>query len=61
MNLETEILKEHSKRQVVKIAGWIGSNRSRFRQLMELFLNGEPIVSQRCAWTVGYCGEKYPE
>lgn len=31
----------------------------RFRQLMELFLHGEPVVSQRSAWTVGYCGEKY--
>jgi hypothetical protein len=60
MNLQTEILKEHSKRQVVKIAGWIGSDRKRFKQLIELFLNGEPIVSQRSAWTVGYCGEKYP-
>ncbi len=60
MNLASEILKEHSKRQVVKIAGWIGSNRSRFKQLIELFLNGEPVVSQRSAWTVGYCGEKYP-
>jgi hypothetical protein len=61
MDLESEILKGHSKRQVVKIAGWIGCNQSRFKQLMELFLNGEPIVTQRSAWIVGYCGEKYPE
>lgn len=61
MDLESEILKEHSKRQVMKIAEWIGSNRSRFKQLMELFLNGEPVISQRSAWTVGYCGEKFPE
>jgi len=60
MDLESEILKEHSKRQVMKIAKWIGSDRIRFKQLMELFLNGEPVVSQRSAWTVGYCGEKYP-
>lgn len=61
MNLESEILKEHSKRQMLKIAKWIGSDRSRFKGLMELFLNGESIVSQRSAWTVGHCGEKYPE
>lgn len=61
MNLQSEILKEHSKRQVVKIAGWIGNDRKRFKQLMELFLDGDPLVSQRFAWPVGYCGEKHPE
>jgi hypothetical protein len=61
LNLQSEILKEHSKRQVVKIAGWIGSSPNRFKKLMELFLHGEPIESQRSAWIVGYCGEKHPE
>ena len=61
MNLESEILKEHSKRQVVKIAKWIGNNRRRFKQLMELFLNGKPVVTQRSAWAVGILGEKYPK
>ncbi|MBI5020721.1 MAG: hypothetical protein HZB59_04740 [Ignavibacteriales bacterium] len=61
MNLQSEILKEHSKRQVVKIARWIGSNPNRFKLLMDLFLNGEPIVTQRSAWIVGILGEKYPE
>lgn len=61
MNLESEILKENSKRQVLKIAKWIGNNPARFKLLMELFLYGEPVTTQRTAWTVGYYGEKYPE
>jgi len=61
MNLQSEILKEHSKRQVAKISKWIGDDRKRFRQLMELFLNGEPIVTQRSAWIVGCYGETHPE
>jgi hypothetical protein len=61
MDLKTEILKEHSKRQVLKITAWIGSDRKRLKQLMELFLNGEPIITQRSAWAVGILGEKYPE
>jgi hypothetical protein len=61
MNLETEILKEHSKRQVLKIVGWVGSDRKRIKQLMEFFLNGEPVITQRSAWAVGILGEKYPE
>ena len=61
MNLEAEILKEHSKRQSVKIGKWIGNDRTRFKQLIELFLRGEYRITQRSAWIVSYCGEKHPE
>ena len=61
MNLQTEILKEHSKRQAVKIGSWVGNNRTRFKQLMELFLSGDYRVTQRSAWIVSYCGLKHPE
>jgi hypothetical protein len=61
MNLEEEILKEHSKRQTVKIRKWIGKDKKRFRELMMLFLHGEPVVTQRSAWVVGYCADTHPE
>lgn len=61
MDLEAEIIKEHSKRQVVKIGRWIGNDRTRFKQLLELFLHGEYRVTQRAAWIVSYCGEKHPK
>ena len=61
MNLEYEILKEHSKRQAVKIANWVGSNPERFKQLIELFLRGEYRITQRSAWIVSHCADNYPE
>jgi hypothetical protein len=61
VDLETEILKEHSKRQVVKIGTWIGRDQRRFKQLMELFLRGEDVITQRSAWVVGYCVEHHPD
>jgi hypothetical protein len=61
MNLEAEILKEHSKRQSVKIAKWVGNDPKRFEELMNLFLRGEYRVTQRSAWIVGHCAENYPE
>jgi len=61
MDLKNEILKEHSKRQVEKIGRWIGNNPTHFKNLMALFLDGEPIITQRSAWIVGYCIEKYPK
>lgn len=61
MNLKSEILKEHSKSQVIKIVRWIGSDKHRFAQLMYLFLNGEYRIVQRSSWVVSVCGEKHPE
>jgi hypothetical protein len=61
MELEAEILSEHSKRNTVRIARWIGSDRRRFKQLMELFLNGEHRVTQRSAWIVSECFDHAPE
>lgn len=60
MDLEAEILEEHSKRQAVRIASWIGTDRTRFRQLMGLFLKGEYRTTQRSAWIVNLCADKHP-
>lgn len=61
MDLEAEILNEHSKRQAVRIASWVGKNKKRFRQLMASFLKGEYRITQRSAWIVNLCAEKHPE
>ena len=60
MDLESEILKEHSKRQAVRIASWVGNDSRRFRQLMDLFLRGEYRITQRSAWVVGLCADSHP-
>ena len=59
MDLEKEILREHSKHQAVRIAKWIGSDKRRFGELMNLFLNGEYRVTQRAAWIVKHCADKH--
>lgn len=59
-DLKKEILREHSKRQVAKIAKWVGPDKRRFKQLMEFFLHGEYRVTQRSAWIISYCAEKHP-
>ena len=61
MNLEQEILKEHSKRNTVRLATWVGGDKQRFKELMELFLKGEYRVTQRSAWIVQHCAAKHPE
>ena len=59
MNLEAEILKEHSKRQSLKIARWVGNDPKRFAELMNLFLRGEYRVTQRSAWIISHCAENH--
>ena len=60
-DLKNEILREHSKRQTVAVARWVGHDKKRFRQLMSLFLRGEYRVTQRSAWIVNQCLCKCPE
>jgi hypothetical protein len=61
MNLEREILKEHSKRQTMRIAGSIGNNKEKFSVLIDLFFNGSYILSQRSSWIVSHCADSHPE
>ncbi|MEO8167170.1 MAG: hypothetical protein ABI623_02925 [bacterium] len=60
MNLESEILKEHSRSNTIRIAKWIGPDKKRFAQLMKLFLKGEYRVTQRSAWVLMYCADWHP-
>ena len=61
MNLEDQILKEHSKHNTVRISRWIGSDKGRFKKLMDLFLKGDYRVSQRSAWILSHCADEHPK
>jgi hypothetical protein len=61
MNLRDEILKEHSKRQTDKIIRYVGTNQTKFDELVELFLKGEYRVTQRAGWPLSYIAIEHPE
>ncbi len=61
MHLREQLLKEHSRENTILIAGWIGKDKKRFDELMQLFFHGEPKVVQRAAWAVSYCFENCKE
>ncbi|MEZ4886078.1 MAG: hypothetical protein R3E32_15190 [Chitinophagales bacterium] len=60
MDIRTTLLQKHSKANTMQIVDFIGDDQTRFDELMELLLNGEPLVVQRAAWAVGHCGVTYP-
>jgi hypothetical protein len=61
MNLQSEILKEHSKQNTLRLARWVGSDKKRFKELMELFLKGDYRVTQRSSWIVRHCEQMHPQ
>lgn len=61
MNLREEVLKEHSKKQTVRLAKWVGEDKKRFAELMNLFLHDEYRVVQRSAWIVKYVADAHPD
>lgn len=60
MNLQQEILKEYSKANVDKIANYVGGDEQRFGELMQLFLNGDYVTTQRSSWILSECAANQP-
>jgi hypothetical protein len=60
MDLQKEILREHSKAQALKIVRYVGTNPSRFAILVAVFLEGPYRVTQRAAWPLTICAEEHP-
>lgn len=60
MNLRTEILSEHSKRQCSKIIAYVGNSQSRFDKLIQLVLGNDQLIAQRAAWPLSYCVIAHP-
>lgn len=61
MDIKAEILQEHSKQQAEKIAAWVGSDKKRLAQLIDVFLNGDSVLTQRSSWIVNLVNDKQPE
>ncbi|MBE2216693.1 MAG: hypothetical protein IAE90_00725 [Ignavibacteria bacterium] len=60
MDIREEALKEHSKKQIEKIAGWIGNDKKKFDQYLKHFLNDEYRVVQRISWVLSILAEEHP-
>ncbi len=61
MNIKEALLAEHSKAQSERIADYIENDPERFAELMALFFGDEYRLTQRAAWVVGHCADRYPE
>ncbi|HYG18664.1 MAG TPA: hypothetical protein VD816_07040 [Ohtaekwangia sp.] len=60
MDLKREILREHSRRQMLRIATYAGASPARFKALVSVYLAGPYRITQRAAWPLGTCVERDP-
>jgi hypothetical protein len=60
MSIREMLLKEHSKRQTLKIAKYVGGNQERFDELMSCFFCNELPVNQRSAAVMYEAAVKCP-
>jgi hypothetical protein len=61
MNIRDEILKEHSRAQALKIAGYACASQKNFKELMKCFMSDEYRLAQRAAYSVSWAAIQKPE
>ena len=61
MKIEVGLLKEHSKKQTLYIAGSIMKSKSGFSELMKLYLGKDQVLAQRASWVLSTVVLKKPE
>jgi hypothetical protein len=60
MNIKERLEQEHSKTLTTAIVNYVGEDKKRFKELMQIFLNGEYRLTQRAAWPLSYLAIDHP-
>jgi hypothetical protein len=60
MDLKKMLQKGHSITQTNAIVEYIGVNPTKFKALVEVYLNGPYRITQRAAWPLSICVEREP-
>ena len=60
MNIKQALENEHSKTLTTAIVNYIGQDKARFKELVDIFLKGEYRLTQRAAWPLSYASIEEP-
>jgi hypothetical protein len=60
MNIRTELEREHSKEQALRIAHYAVQNKKQFKELMNCYTDEDYRLSQRAAWSVSWAAKNNP-
>lgn len=61
MDIKKALLKEHTRENSLLIANYIGTDKNRFDELMQLFFEDDHKIKQRAAWVVSFCWDNHPK
>ncbi|MBX3164573.1 MAG: hypothetical protein KF900_08830 [Bacteroidetes bacterium] len=61
MNIEKQLINEHSHASTLSIVNYIGNNNTRFKELMTVFLCGDYRLTQRAAWALSNAVIEHPQ
>ncbi len=61
MDIREVLVSGQSKANTVAIVNYIGADKKRFAELMDIFLEGEYRPTQRAAWPMSVCAEEHPK
>ncbi len=61
MDIKKRLEEEHSKTATVAIIRYIGTDKKKFKVLLDIFLKDEYRLTQRSAWALGDIGIKNPQ
>ena len=60
MDIKKALSEEHSKAQTLQIVDYVGVNKKRFKQLINIYLAGPYRITQRAARPLSYCVQRAP-
>jgi hypothetical protein len=61
VNIQDRLAAEHSKSLTLAIVEYVGDDKTRFKQLLDIFLKGDYRLSQRAAWPLSYVSIEHPQ
>jgi hypothetical protein len=61
MDISLALKNEHSKAQTLKIVKYVGDDKKRFREVLDIFLNSEYRITQRAASPISIVATEHPE
>jgi hypothetical protein len=61
MNIRKSLEEEHSKKATMAIIRYVGDDKKRFKELLDIFLKGDYRLTQRSAWALGDLGVAHPD
>ena len=61
MDLSASIASIKSKRRVLEVRSWIGTDGNRFDELMRLVFNGDDRQRQKASWILAHISDHNPE